>query len=380
MTIEIIGLHKHYNGALVLDDVTLTIGAGEFFALLGPSGSGKTTLLRVIAGLEAAAGGTLRIDGQDAGSLTPRDRHIGYVFQHYALFRHMTVFENVAFGLRVRPRAERPSRAEIAARVEELLGLVRLEGLGRRFPSQLSGGQRQRVALARALAVDPKVLLLDEPFGALDAQVRTELRGWLRELHDRIGLTTIFVTHDQEEALEIADRVAVFQQGRVAQVAPPVELYDSPVSPDVMTFLGAANRFACTASGGRLIWPAGFDGVTISPEAAARTTCALPDGPVVVFARPHDITVARIEGGRGTATVRWLGIRGARCRVTVEMPGGATVEADLPRDAAEYTELRPGDRVALLLRHVNIFPGTAAVPVTEAGPVRAAPQARRVVA
>src|SRR5690242_4104415 len=221
MTIEIIGLHKHYNGALVLDDVTLTIGAGEFFALLGPSGSGKTTLLRVIAGLEAATSGTLRIDGQDAGNLSPRDRHIGYVFQHYALFRHMTVFENVAFGLRVRPRSERPSRAEIAARVEELLGLVRLEGLGRRFPSQLSGGQRQRVALARALAVDPKVLLLDEPFGALDAQVRTELRAWLRRLHDEVHVTTVFVTHDQEEAMEVADRIAVMSDGRIEQVGKP---------------------------------------------------------------------------------------------------------------------------------------------------------------
>jgi sulfate transport system ATP-binding protein len=381
MTIEIIGLRKDYNGATVLDDVTLTIGAGEFFALLGPSGSGKTTLLRVIAGLEAATGGTLRIDGQDAGNLSPRDRHIGYVFQHYALFRHMTVFENVAFGLRVRPRGERPSRAEIAARVEELLGLVRLEGLDRRFPSQLSGGQRQRVALARALAVDPKVLLLDEPFGALDAQVRGELREWLRELHDRIGLTTIFVTHDQEEALEIADRVAVFQQGRVAQVAPPVELYDSPASPEVMTFLGAANRIACTVSGGRLIWPAGFDGVTVPPNAltAARN---LADGPAVIFIRPHDVAVARIEGGRGSATVRRLGIRGGRCRVTLEMPGGATVEADLPRDAAEYTDLQAGDRVALLFRHVNIFPGTGAIAAaaTEAGPVQTVPQARRVVA
>src|SRR5208282_2308565 len=216
---------------------------GQLVALLGPSGCGKTTLLRIIAGLEFADSGTIEFDGQDITDQVARERRVGFVFQHYALFRHLTVFENIAFGLRVRPRRTRPSEKEIRKRVHELLGLIQLENQAGRYPSPLSGGQRQRVALARALAVQPKVLLLDEPFGALDAKVRLELRRWLRKLHDEVHITSVFVTHDQEEALEVADHVAVMNQGRIEQFDTPDEVYDHPASPFVVDFLGSVNIF-----------------------------------------------------------------------------------------------------------------------------------------
>ena len=228
---------------MALDDVSLNIPTGELVALLGPSGSGKTTLLRIIAGLEVPDAGLVRFDREEATNLSARDRNVGFVFQHYALFRHMTVFENVAFGLRVRPRRLRPSEQKIRARVEELLGLVQLDWAGERLPSQLSGGQRQRVALARALAVEPKVLLLDEPFGALDAKVREELRRWLRRLHDELHITSVFVTHDQEEALELANRVVVLNDGRIEQAGTPEEIYHHPATPFVYNFLGNVNLF-----------------------------------------------------------------------------------------------------------------------------------------
>ena len=218
--------------------MSLRAEPGEFLALLGPSGSGKTTLLRAIAGLETPDEGSVHLDGEDFLALSPRERRVGMVFQHYALFRHMNVAKNIAFGLRVRPAAERPKRAEIDARVEKLLSLVQLDGLGKRYPAQLSGGQQQRVALARALAIEPRVLLLDEPFGALDAKVRKDLRHWLRALHERLGLTTVFVTHDQDEALELADLVAVMNQGRIEQIATPAELRARPASDFVADFLG----------------------------------------------------------------------------------------------------------------------------------------------
>ncbi|HEY1227357.1 MAG TPA: ATP-binding cassette domain-containing protein, partial [Ramlibacter sp.] len=218
MTLELSGLNRRFSDYPALNDVSLSIAPGEFLALLGPSGSGKTTLLRILAGLDYPESGRVSFNDKDFLAIAPRHRNVGLVFQHYALFRHLTVADNVAFGLRVRPRRARPGRAEIDARVEQLLKRVQLEDFGKRYPSQLSGGQRQRVALARALAVEPELLLLDEPFGALDAQVRVTLRRWLRRLHEELGLTTVFVTHDQEEALELADRVAVMNGGRIEQV------------------------------------------------------------------------------------------------------------------------------------------------------------------
>jgi sulfate transport system ATP-binding protein len=243
MGIEVRNLTKSFGSFVALRDVSFTVNSGELVALLGPSGSGKTTLLRVIAGLERPEIGTVLFDGDDATARDPRDRGVGFVFQHYALFRHMSVFENVAFGLRVRPRDQRPSEEDIKRRVHGLLELVQLDYLGDRYPSQLSGGQRQRVALARALAVEPTVLLLDEPFGALDAKVRQELRRWLRRLHQEIHLTSVFVTHDQEEALELANRVVVMNEGRIEQDAAPGEVIENPATPFVSNFLGNVNLF-----------------------------------------------------------------------------------------------------------------------------------------
>lgn len=249
MSIQVQGLNKHFNQYAALADINLDFHDGELVALLGPSGCGKTTLLRIIAGLEQADAGHVIIRGEHATDLDVRERNVGFVFQHYALFRHMTVFENVAFGLRVKPRSERPTEAVIRARVKELLDLVQLSHVADRHPTQLSGGQRQRVALARALAVQPKVLLLDEPFGALDAQVRKELRRWLRELHDELHVTSLFVTHDQEEALEVADRVVLMNAGRVEQIGTPAEVYDQPASAFVHSFLGSVNLFRGRVAG-----------------------------------------------------------------------------------------------------------------------------------
>ena len=235
--ISIRGLSKAFGAELVLDHVDLEIAPGELLALLGPSGSGKTTLLRLLAGLETASEGSIAFDGEDAARQSVQERQVGFVFQSYALFRHMTVFDNIAYGLTVRPRRTRPSRPAIAKRVSELLDMMQLPGFERRYPSQLSGGQRQRVAFARALAIEPRVLLLDEPFGALDAKVRKDLRKWLREIHDRTGLTTVFVTHDQAEALDVADRVAILNGGRIEQVGAPAELRSRPSTPFVQTFL-----------------------------------------------------------------------------------------------------------------------------------------------
>ncbi len=243
MGIEVRGVTKRFGGFVAVDNVSLQVASGELVALLGPSGSGKTTLLRIIAGLDAADAGSVLLEGEDATDRNARDRGVGFVFQHYALFRHMTVFENVAFGLRARPRKRRPVETEIRQRVMRLLELVQLDYLSDRLPSELSGGQRQRVALARALAVEPKVLLLDEPFGALDAKVRQELRRWLRRLHDTIHLTSVFVTHDQEEALELADRVAIMDHGRIEQEGTPAHVVEHPATAFVVDFLGTMNIF-----------------------------------------------------------------------------------------------------------------------------------------
>jgi len=243
VSIQVDQLKKRYGTFDALAGVSLTINAGELVALLGPSGSGKTTLLRLIAGLETADSGTIRLNGEDATQSSARDRHVGFVFQHYALFRHLSVFENIAFGLRLRPKQTRPPEQEIRDRVRKLLELIQLNWLADRYPNQLSGGQRQRVALARTLAVEPQVLLLDEPFGALDAKVRKELRRWLRKLHDELHITSVFVTHDQEEALEVSDRVAIMNSGHIEQVGTPLEVYDNPANAFVYEFLGDVNLF-----------------------------------------------------------------------------------------------------------------------------------------
>ncbi len=286
MSVEVLGVTRRFGAVAALDDVTLTLSQGEFAAILGPSGSGKTTLLRVLAGLDFADEGALRIGGRDVARLPARERGVGVVFQHYALFRHMTVFENVAFGLRVRPRRLRPAAAEIERRVRELLELVQIPELAGRYPDQISGGQRQRVALARALAIEPRLLLLDEPFGALDARVRKEVRRWVRALHDRLGITSILVTHDQEEALEMADRVAVMQAGRIVQWDAPQALLDAPATPFVAGFLGDANRLAAEIRDGRLLLgPLGDVGAI-----------ALPDGSAQAFIRPGQLRLVAASG------------------------------------------------------------------------------------
>ena len=255
MSIELRGVSRRFGSFVAVDDVDLSIDTGELLALLGPSGSGKTTLLRIIAGLETTDSGTVAFHGEDATDTHVRERQVGFVFQHYALFGHMTIFENVAFGLRVRPRRLRPSGDAIRQRVGKLLELVQLSGFADRFPHQLPGGQRQRIALARALAVEPRVLLLDEPFGALDARVRQELRRWLRRLHDEVHVTSVFVTHDQEEALEVAGRVVVMNRGRIEQLGTPDEVYDHPASPFVLDFLGHVNRLPAVAGEAALLRP-----------------------------------------------------------------------------------------------------------------------------
>lgn len=331
MQVRVENVRKEFDRFPALHDVSLDIHSGELIALLGPSGSGKTTLLRLIAGLERPTTGRIFFGDEDASEKSVQERQIGFVFQHYALFRHMTILDNVAFGLRVRPRASRPPAGEIRRRALELLDLVQLAGLEKRYPNQLSGGQRQRVALARALAIEPRVLLLDEPFGALDAQVRRELRKWLREIHDRTGHTTVFVTHDQEEALELADRLCVMSQGRIEQVGTPDSVYDMPTSPFVFGFIGESSELPVTIEKGD-IWlgdrPLGLSG-------------AEAEGPARLFFRPHDIEL--VEGDAALAGVVASSRRvGGTRRVELDIGGaGHRVEIDLPFDhpAGERTQI-----------------------------------------
>ena len=335
------GLSKHYEGLAALDAVDLDVGAGELVALLGPSGSGKTTLLRVIAGLLQPDAGAVHFDDTDATRLSLRERGVGFVFQHYALFRHMTVAENIAFGLRSRPRSRRPSKTDIARRVQELLALVQLPEHGGRYPEQLSGGQKQRIALARALAIEPRVLLLDEPFGALDAKVRVELRRWLRRLHERTGQTTLFVTHDQEEALELADRVVLLRDGRIEQVGTAAEIYESPASAFAYDFIGRASSVRGEVRGGRFSTD-GLDVPLVTDHA---------DGPARLCFRPHDAVLGTVGFAGRVADVRRLA---GTTTVELELASGATVEVDSGADA----EVPSRDQdVRVLPRRYRVFPG-----------------------
>jgi sulfate transport system ATP-binding protein len=350
MGISIDGLTKKFGNYTALDEIRLEVPDGELVALLRPSGSGKTTLLRIIAGLEAADGGRVLFDGTDVTTTPLRERRIGFVFQHYALFRHMTVFANVAFGLSVRPKKDRPSKDEIRERVHELLRLVQLDGFADRYPSQLSGGQRQRIALARALAVQPKVLLLDEPFGALDAQVRQELRRWLRRLHDEIHVTSVFVTHDQEEALEVADRIVVMHKGKIEQAGTPDEVYDHPASPFVFNFLGRVNLFRGRVHEGQAhIGGASFD----APEHADAH-----DAMGIGYVRSHDLEIERTSNGPDSlpAEVRHVQKLGPMVRVGLTLAGtGEALEAELTREQYRVLEVQSGERVFLRMRNVRVF-------------------------
>ncbi|MGN6152831.1 MAG: sulfate/molybdate ABC transporter ATP-binding protein [Lysobacteraceae bacterium] len=349
MQLRIRGLSKRYPGVAALDRVDLDIASGELIALLGPSGSGKTTLLRVVAGLLSPDTGSVLFGERDATRLSLRERNVGFVFQHYALFRHMTVADNIAFGLHCRPRAQRPPRAEIARRVEELLTLIQLPELGGRYPDQLSGGQKQRVALARALAIDPSVLLLDEPFGALDAKVRVELRRWLRKLHERTGQTTLFVTHDQEEALELADRVVVMRQGRIEQVGTPDAIYAAPASAYVFGFVGRGNAL----EGGVR------DGVFSTHDGAV--TLPAPEceeGEAVALLRPHELQPA--DTGTGIlGTVVALHRRADRTTVELAVGEGTQpFEWDMA-DAPGVPTPTPGQQLRLQPLRVRFLRRTA---------------------
>jgi sulfate/thiosulfate transport system ATP-binding protein len=356
VSIEVRGVTKTFGSFVAVNDVSVHVPTGELVALVGPSGSGKTSLLRIIAGLERADRGQVLFAGEDATVRDVRQRGVGFVFQHYALFRHMSVFENVAFGLRVRPRSRRLPEDQIRSRVTELLKLVQLDWLADRYPSQLSGGQRQRVALARALAVEPQVLLLDEPFGSLDAKVRQELRRWLRRLHDEIHVTSVFVTHDQEEALEVADRVVVMNQGRIEQVGTPQEIFDRPATPFVMGFLGVVNVFHGRVEAGRAhLGPLSVDYPEHSEESAR---------PAQGFARPHELELGREDTDDGFwATLRYVRPAGAVIKLELADDEGRLVQVESTRGA--YEELRPavGERLRVRPRQVRIFVVPPAPPV-----------------
>jgi sulfate transport system ATP-binding protein len=341
MSIQVQHVSKRFGAFPAVDDVSLDVTSGELLGLLGPSGSGKTTLLRMIGGLESPDRGVIRLAGVDVTSRRAAERGVGFVFQHYALFRHLSVFENVAFGLRVQPAKVRPSKDAIRQRVHELLQLVQLNTMADRYPAQLSGGQRQRVALARALAVEPKILLLDEPFGALDARVRKDLRRWLRSLHERLHVTTLFVTHDQEEALELSDRVVIMNHGRVEQVGSPEAVYARPASPFVLDFLGDVNLFHCRIDNGRV----SVGGVHLNGAASDAGT----NGAGTVYIRPHVLSIEAQPSAGDTLPARILRVNatGPVVRVDLVTPWGDTVLVDLSRERFDPTLHRPGAQVFL---------------------------------
>jgi sulfate transport system ATP-binding protein len=361
LSINALGINKYFGAFQALKDVSLEVKSGELVALLGPSGSGKTTLLRVIAGLEQPETGTVAFDGEDATDRSAKDRHVGFVFQHYALFRHMTVFENIAFGLRVRPRSIRPSNAKITEKVNELLDLVQLAGFAKRYPSQLSGGQRQRIALARALAVEPRVLLLDEPFGALDAKVRIELRRWLKRLHEEIHVTSVFVTHDQEEALEVADRVVIMNHGKIEQIGTPEEVYDHPANPFVFNFLGSVNLFHGRATDGQ----ANLGGLKVDSSDLPQNG----DIAVIGYVRPHELLVERSRNGHPTvpAVVKDAVPLGGTVRLELERrDNGGRLEAQMTRERFKELAIVKGDEVHVSAQRIKVFTDDGTTP--ELGP------------
>ena len=349
MSIQALNITKTFGQFTALDHVDLEIPSGELVALLGPSGSGKTTLLRIIAGLEFADSGSVHFHGSDITEQTARERRVGFVFQHYALFRHMTVFENIAFGLKVRPRSLRPTDAQIRAKVHDLLSLIQLEKLANRYPSQLSGGQRQRVALARALAVEPSVLLLDEPFGALDAKVRLELRRWLRQLHDEIHITSVFVTHDQEEALEVADKVVVMNEGRIEQVGSPDEVYNHPATPFVYKFLGNVNLFH-----GRL-----DEGKPYIHNGRVEDPANRQSGPqsTLFYVRPHGLEIYRHANGGShfRARIKHINSAGPLVKVEAIAEWGDPVHVEMPQDRFRDLQLTKGESVFIIPKDVKVF-------------------------
>ncbi len=350
MSIAVKELHKRFGNFTALDNVSLDFPNGELTALLGPSGCGKTTLLRIIAGLEYADRGQVLLDGQDASQQHVRERQVGFVFQHYALFKHMTIFENIAFGLRVKPRAVRPPETEIREKVTRLLELVQLDWLADRYPPQLSGGQRQRIALARALAVEPRVLLLDEPFGALDAKVRKELRRWLRRLHDELHVTSIFVTHDQEEALEVADQIVLMNHGVVEQVGAPAEVYQHPATPFVYGFLGNVNLFHGRVHEG--ILDAG--GVQFSAPGHADTKDAVGTG----YVRPHEFDIDRYSPGAEGLVVQLRRVHSIGPLAQLELErddNGDLVEAMISSERYQYLNLKVGEALVLRPRRLHVF-------------------------
>jgi sulfate transport system ATP-binding protein len=350
MSIQVDQVTKRFGTFTVLNDVSLHVQEGELVALLGPSGCGKTTLLRILAGLERPDQGRIFLQGTEVTDQRISERRVGFVFQHYALFRHMTVADNVAFGLTVLPRAQRPSETRIQEKVHELLGLVQLQAMADRYPSQLSGGQRQRVALARALAVEPKLLLLDEPFGALDAKVRKELRRWLRRLHDELHITGILVTHDQEEALEVADRVVVMHQGRIEQVGTPDEVYEQPANPFVYRFLGDVNVFH-----GRISEDQAEQGRSEGRPGEASDRA---DEREVTFVRPHDLELSRsrTNDDQVQATVRSMLTAGSRVRIELIVKGSAQIiEVELTKERFRELSFREGEVVFVHPRHRMVF-------------------------
>jgi sulfate transport system ATP-binding protein len=399
MAISLRNVRKTFGDFVALEDVTLDIGTGELVALLGPSGSGKTTLLRIIAGLEIPDAGKVLLGGRDTAGRHARERHVGFMFQHYALFKHMTVFENVAFGLRVLPKAKRPSEATIRAKVLELLGLVHLGGLNDRYPSQLSGGQRQRVALARALAVEPRVLLLDEPFGALDAKVRKELRRFMRRLHETIHVTTVFVTHDQEEAMEVADRVVVMSNGAIEQVGTPYEVWHEPVNGFVYDFLGHYNEFEGWRDDDGTVHLTEYDVVEVGPPEpvsedqrlraawgryprAARLLRKIAPGlatlgkpmsgsvlkrtrtrsgagkAVTLYARPHELSIVREANGHNeyiSARILHINPAGPLAKLELERKNGNLLQAEVPAAVLESLRLAKGMDILVRPTKTRIF-------------------------
>lgn len=348
MSIEVTNIVKRFGPFTALRNVDLQIPTGELVALLGPSGSGKTTLLRIIAGLEIADEGTVRFDGDDITDRSARERKVGFVFQHYALFRHMTVFENIAFGLKVRPAKLRPSKEKIRAKVHGLLKLIQLDSLAQRYPSQLSGGQRQRVALARALAVEPSVLLLDEPFGALDAKVRLELRRWLRQLHDEIHITSVFVTHDQEEALEVADRIVLMNEGRIEQIGAPDEVYDHPATPFVYKFLGNVNLFHGRVDEGKAH-------INHGPVEVGKAHSSRDD--TTVYVRPHFLEIHRQANGGShfRATVKHINSAGPLVKIDALAEWGDLVHVELSQEKFRELRLTKNESVFLIPREMKVF-------------------------